>query len=409
MRLLIVFAMLLQLSCLAATPSVREQATYLQTILRRADEAYYNRGEPIMGDTAYDALRAQYERLLAQYPEIGRTGGVGVPVADGEQKVAHSAPVLSLQKAYSDAEVERFLSRCGRERRYCVELKIDGLSLVLRFRDGLLVKAITRGDGQEGVDATAALLASGAVPHMLNSNATVEVRGELFLPFPAFEALNEQRVQQGNSLLKSPRNSAAGSLRLDDFGEIARRGLEFRAFELRMADPMPPTHDEALAAMRSMGLQTVASRTVPSAEVIAAIAEVNRERTGIPFETDGIVVRLNDRAAFEALGATAHHPRGALARKYKEIPVETRLLSVAWQRGETGRLTPVACFEPVELQGALVQRANLHNLEHVRALDLRIGDWVQVVRAGGAVPEIVCVNTARRTGGEQPVPAPPGL
>ncbi len=407
MRLVLMLVVLFHFSSLAAPSSVREQAGYLRAVLNQADEAYHNAGSPIMGDAAYDGLRTQYERLLAQYPELGRADHVGAAPARNE-RVEHSSNVLSLKKAYADAEVERFVSECGEERLFCVEPKIDGLSLVLRYREGLLVKAVTRGNGKSGVDVTSAVLASGAVPAQLKSAADfLEVRGELFMSRAAFDRLNVRRARQGEPLLKSPRSTAVGTLRLLDFGEISRRNLEFRVFELLAGRAMPATHTEALARVRRSGLETVESRAVQSAEVVSAIADLNRQRGSFLFESDGIVIRLDDRAAYASLGATAHHPRGALARKYKEAPVETRLISVEWKRGETGRLTPVACFEPVELKGATIRRASLHSRAHLRALDLRLGDWVLVVRAGGSVPEITGVNVARRTGDEKPVPDPP--
>jgi DNA ligase (NAD+) len=170
---------------------------------------------------------------------------------------------------------------------------------------------------------------------------------------------------------------------------------------------MPATHTEALALVKSVGLPTIESRTVYAADVLPAIETLNQRRMELPFPTDGIVVRVDDHKTFERLGATSHHPRGALARKYKETPVETQLLSVEWTRGSTGKLTPVARFKPVEVQGATVQRATLHNLDHIRAMDLRIGDWIQVIRAGGTVPEIIGICPDRRTGKETPVPDPP--
>jgi len=408
MRLILLLFVSLYLSCLGAPLPAQEQAGYLQAVLRQADDAYYNRGKSIMGDAAYDALRAQYERLLVRYPEIGDASGVGAPVNGSSRK--HSSSVLSLKKAYSDEEVKTFVAKCGADQLFCVEPKIDGLTLVLRYHDGLLVGASTRGDGKSGFDVTAAVLASGAVPaEVAGKVGSIEVRGELYMPHGAFAALNQRRSEAGEALLKSPRNTAAGTMRLLDFGEVARRGLEFRAFELRAAEPMLPTHTEALAWIRNAGLYVVESRAVSASEVLSEVEALNRRRANFPFATDGIVIRLNDQAAFDALGATARYPRGALARKYKEVPVETRLLSVEWKRGEKGRLTPVAILEPVELQGATVRRASLHSLPHLRALDLRLGDWVKAVRAGGAVPEIIGVDISRRTGAEKPIPDPVDL
>jgi DNA ligase (NAD+) len=193
---------------------------------------------------------------------------------------------------------------------------------------------------------------------------------------------------------------------LTDYAEIASRALEFQCFELLAADHMPSAHTEALALLKKTGLPVVQSLTVPSAGVLSAVESLNRQRAELPFETDGIVIKVNDLAVRDQLGATAHHPRGAMARKYEDAPIQTRLLGVEWSRGATGKLTPVARFEPVEIQGATVQNATLHNLNYIRSLDLKIGDWIFVTRSGGTVPEITGICPNRRTGLEISIPDP---
>lgn len=408
MRNLLLFFILVHLSCAAAPLSVVRQADNLRLILRQADEAYYNHHSSLMSDAAYDALRSQYDRLAAEYPELAAASPVGAPPSGPANPVEHSSPILSLQKAYTDEAVEAFLWKCGTNLLYCVEPKIDGLTVVLRYCNGLLVQALTRGDGQTGIDVTAAIFASGVVPVALsNAPAQLDVRGEVFLTFPAFEALNHRREAAGLSSLKSPRSAAAGTLRLSDYVEIARRSLSIRIFELLATEPpMPPTHTEALALLKSVGLPIIESQTIPADDVLPAIESLNQWRVDFPFPTDGIVIKVDDRAAFEHLGSTAHHPRGALARKYQDVPEETRLLAVDWTRGATGKLTPVARFNPVEIHGATIQNATLHNLAHIRAIDLRIGDCILVIRSGGAVPEIIGVCPERRTGSETSIPDP---
>ncbi|MCC7300376.1 MAG: NAD-dependent DNA ligase LigA, partial [Verrucomicrobia bacterium] len=290
---------------------------------------------------------------------------------------------------------------------YCVEPKLDGLTVVLRYRNGFLTQALTRGDGKTGADITAAVLASGMVPAALtNAPAQLDVRGEALLPLPAFERLNRRRAENGEEPLKNPRNIASGTLALTDYAEIARRGLEFRCFELLTCDAMPATHTEALALLKKNGMPVVESATVRAMDVLAAVEKVNRRRAELPFATDGIVVKVNDLSVRDRLGATAHHPRSAVARKYEETPVQTRLLGVEWTRGVTGKRTPVARFEPVEIQGAIVQSASLYSLAHLRAMDLKIGDWIQVIRSGGTVPEITGVCKERRIGCEAVIPDP---
>jgi DNA ligase (NAD+) len=406
LRMLFFALIAVQAVCAAVPPNVEQQARALQTVLRQADEAYYNKHQSVMSDAAYDLLRKQYDQLLAGYPELASENTVGAPVAEAG-RVPHAAPVLSLDKVYSDDGVRRFLQQTGTNLLYCIEPKIDGLTVVLHYRNGALVQAVTRGDGKTGVDITPAMLASGAVPVALtNAAAKLTVRGEALLPKAAFEKLNQRRAESGQEPLKNPRNVASGTLMLTDYAEIASRALEFQCFELLAADHMPSTHTEALALLKKTGLPVVQSLTVPSAGVLSAVESLNRQRAELPFETDGVVIKVDDLAVRDQLGATAHHPRGAMARKYEDTPVQTRLLGVEWSRGATGKLTPVARFEPVEIQGATVQNATLHNLNYIRALDLKIGDWIFVTRSGGTVPEITGICPNRRTGLEISIPDP---
>ena len=408
MRLLFYVVIALSFSCLAAPPAAEQQARSLRLILSQADDAYYNKNESLMSDAAYDALREQYNNLISDWPELAEPKTVGAPV-DDVKSIAHNSPALSLQKATSNEAVEDFLEKCSGEQLYCIEPKIDGLTVVLRYSDGLLTRALTRGDGKTGTDITAALLASGAVPARLSTPQTLEVRGEAFLPFAAFEVLNKRRTAAGESALKSPRNSAAGTLRLSDYAKIARRGLQIQLFEVLAANPEPATHSDALALIKAVGLPAIESRIAPATDVLSAVAALNQERSRLPFPTDGVVIRLNDRARFKQLGNTGHHPHGALARKWKETPKETRLLNIEWTRGKSGKLTPVAVFTPVEIDGATIQRASLYNENHLRAMDLKIGDQIRVIRSGGSIPEIIGRAPGARNGTETEIPDPPML
>ncbi|MCK5844780.1 MAG: hypothetical protein KAG97_08745, partial [Victivallales bacterium] len=353
-------------------------------------------------------LRDQYNALVEIDPTLGTAFPVGVENHPTTIRTKHTSPILSLKKAYSDSKVEAFLDTCGTHLLYCIEPKLDGLTVVLRYRDGVLTQALTRGDGHNGSDITAAILASGAVPTTLSiSPARFDVRGEAILPLPAFKALNLRRIEEEKPLLKSPRNTAAGTLRLSDEDEIARRGLQIQLFELLATDSPPATHTQALALMRSAGLPVIESHTLTADHVIEEIQQMNNTYANRPYTTDGIVIKMDDRSIFEQLGATAHHPRGALARKYKELPVETQLQRVEWTRGKTGRLTPVGHFTPIDIQGATLQKATLHNRTYLQAMDLKLGDWIQVIRAGGSVPEIIGRCPNRRTGDERPIADPP--
>lgn len=373
------------------------QAEHLQRILQQADEAYYNRDESLFSDSAYDTLREQLKKLQVQYPELETEEAVGA--APAKKTAQHSAPVLSLKKAYSDAEIHKFIDRCGSNQWFCVEPKIDGLTLVVEYRNALLYEARTRGDGHEGENVTDAVMASGAVPLQLTGDARhITIRGELFMRNEALDQLNEQRKLQGQKPLKSARNSAAGSLRLKDFRETASRKLEFQAFSLRVPDW--PTHTKALALMKQSGIPVIDSNRVKGTDVIATMTALRQ--SALP--TDGVVIKLDDLKRFEDMGATSHHPRGAIARKWKTKPIETVLRKVEWSLGEKGRWTPVAHFDPVEINGATIQRATLHNIDHISALDLRIDDHILVIRSGGTIPEIIAVQKEKRTGAETPVP-----
>lgn len=394
-------------SCLAAPKQVEQHAALLKVLLQQADAAYYNSGEPIMGNAAYDGLRLQYEKLRVDYPDLPGLTDVGTAPTTAGSKAPHTEPVLSLKKAYSDEEVLAFVEQCGRDTSYCIEPKLDGLTVVLRYHNGLLVQALTRGNGKSGNDVTAAVMASGCVPtQLLNAPEAIELRGEILMSLPAFHALNERRAKEGLAALKSPRNSAAGTLRLNDLAEVARRGLQVRIFEVIQIEPKAPTHTASMAQVSALGLPVVEHRTVSGADVLATMNELNDRRADSIFPTDGLVIKLDDIPEFERLGVTAKYPRGAIARKYREVPVETTLLRIEWTRGDSGRLTPVAHFDPVEVNGATLRRASLYSLNHLRALDLMLGDRIEVVRAGGSVPEIIGRSPSPRTGRERPVPDP---
>ncbi len=399
--------LLIALAAAAAPPAAEEQADRLRTILQQADEAYFKQHDSIMADEAYDALRAQYAALAAAYPDLEPYTCIGAEPDDASRTVEHQTPIRSLKKAYDDEALLRFVEQCGTNELYCIEPKIDGLTIVLRYRGGRLAEAATRGNGKTGQNVTAALAAAECIPLKLN-NASEDfyVRGEVFMPLAAFDALNKRRICEGKEPLKSPRNTAAGTLRLLDHAEIARRGIQVRIFELLDADEVPETHTAALQLIKEAGLPVIESRTVKGSDVCRTVHRMNPQRTAYPFAADGVVIKLDNRAAFRQLGSTALYPRGAIARKYRTRPISTRLLRVEWSTGSSGKLTPIAYFEPVQFNGAVVESATLHNLNHLRALDLMIGDSILVIRAGGAVPQIIGVETEKRTGKETPIRDP---
>lgn len=325
-------------SALAVPPAIQRQAAHLRIILKQADEAYHNKHESIMTDAAYDALCTRYAQLVSDYPELGENTAVGAKPEMVSETTEHTQPILSLAKAYDDSEVEKFLRKCGTNQLFRIEPKIDGLTVVLRYHSGLLTKAVTRGNGEVGMDVTKALIAAGCAPLRLEGSFKIlEVRGEVYIPHAAFESLNARRVASGHKPLKSPRNTASGTLRLHDYAEISRRGLELKVFHLLKSDHLPETHSESLALLESAGLPIPRGKTVAASEVCATVEQMNRNRHNLPFNTDGLVIKVESRAVFEKLGATSHHPRGALARKYKETPLTSRLIRIEWSKGEIGR------------------------------------------------------------------------
>lgn len=369
--------------------AVRRQAETLASILKEADEAYYVRADPIMSDAAYDALRAGYEALCRKYPELAEAGRVGAAEPAGGD-IVHELPVLSLQKLWTDEEAAAFVERCGAGQMFCIEPKIDGVSAVLRYRGGVLAEAVTRGDGKAGKDITRAVVMSGAAPLSLtNCPASLLVRGEVYIPKTAFVKLNTRRAAEGLEPLKSARNTAAGTLRLHDAAEIAARGLEFCAFEWIKPPSGIVRHSEALERLESFGLEVVECRRAEAPQVLTVIEAMNRQRGQWAYETDGLVVRVNDFSRFQELGSTARYPKGAAARKFRSVPVETELLSIEWSVSAGGRRTPVAVFRPVVIDGAEISRASLYNEEHLLALGLEAGDRILVIREGGVIPEVV--------------------
>ena len=392
----------------AVPEEVAVRSALLRERLKEADDAYYERGAPILSDAEYDALRAEYAALRGAFPELPDYDGVGAEVSEGKRSGVHSRPMLSLKKAYSDGEVLGFVERCGSNEVYCVEPKVDGFSLVLRYEAGRLVRALTRGDGTVGVDVTEQVMASGCAPLVLGTNAprVLEVRGEAFLSFAAFEALNDRRESEGQNALKSPRNSAVGTMRLKDLVEVARRDLSFCVFEV-VSGLEEGSHEDRLARVERYGLAVVPCRKVSGNDVLKTVERMNTERAGLGFATDGVVIRVDDLERFAELGSTARWPRGAVARKYRSASVETRLVGVEWRLGESGRWTPVACFERVVLDGAELERASLHSVEHLRAMDLRLGDRIWVTRSGGVIPVVLGRVPGERTGDEQIVEGPP--
>lgn len=402
-------------------PSVdeaRERVELLRREIARHDRLYYELDAPEISDAEYDALMRELEALEKAYPELvtpdSPTQRVGGQPLTAFETVVHRVPMLSLTNAFSDDDLRAFDERVrrllGRDQvQYVAELKFDGLAVSLIYEEGRFVRAATRGDGQRGEDVTQNVRTLRSVPLRLEQPLTLDVRGEVFISKANFAELNRIVVEEGRAPFANPRNAAAGSVRQLDPQVTARRPLEIFVFGVGyMEDEPPQTHWELLAMLKEAGL-----RTNPHAQLCQNIDEAiafchhwTAQRSSLPYETDGIVIKVNDLAAHQQLGATAKSPRWAIAYKYPAEEAITVLREIRVNVGRTGAVTPMAVFDPVQLAGTTVSRASLHNEDIIRQKDIRIGDTIVVHKAGEIIPEVVRVLVERRTGNEVPYTMP---
>jgi DNA ligase (NAD+) len=391
----------------------------LRRLVRRHDELYYIEAAPEIADVEYDRLFAELVELEGAHPELASadspTARVGGRPVEGLEQVEHSRPMLSLDNTYSLDELRAWYARVERElgRRpgaLSTELKIDGVSIALVYENGRLARAVTRGDGTIGDDVTANARTIRRLPLVLDdAPSLLEVRGEVYMPRSVLARLNEGRRAAGEPELANPRNATAGSIRLLDSRETARRRLSVWVYDLaRAAGREPGSHLADLEWLASLGLPVVPSpeRCADLDEAIASIERWEAGRRDLDFDTDGIVVKLDDPAERAALGATARAVRWAVAFKFPPEGRTTVVLDVVVQVGRTGVLTPVAELEPVSLSGSTVSRATLHNFDEVARLDLQIGDTVWIAKGGEVIPKVVGVVSAKRPAGGSPVVAP---
>ena len=409
-------AMLPLFSADPAADAARERITQLRRDLERHNRLYYVEARPEISDYDYDRLLKELQRLEAKWPRFASpnspTQRVGGAPIEGFDPVFHNPPMLSLENTYDAAEIDEFdasLRRLlGHEGAlpYVVEPKIDGLAFSLRYERGELVCASTRGDGYRGDDVTSNIRTIRSVPLTLPTDAPLlEVRGEVYMDKAGFAKLVAEQEAAGEDPFKNPRNAAAGSLKLLDPRQVARRPLAVVLYGLGRTEgwaEAPRSQSELLERLRELGFPTPPRtwRCTSMAEVHAAIDELDRLRHGFPFETDGAVVKLDDRALADASGNTAKAPRWARAYKYPPDQAETVVEAITVQVGRTGVLTPVAELRTVRLSGSDISRATLHNEDDIRRKDLRIGDHVLVEKAGEVIPAIAKVLVEKRAGTE---------
>lgn len=402
----------------------------LRAVLRENSRRYYVDNAPTMSDQEYDFLMHELEALEAAYPEFltpdSPTQRVGSDLdkpfaANAEPltgkdfvKRIHRYPMLSLGNTYSIAEVEEFAARAdktlGGGFSYCCELKYDGTAISLGYRNGELVQALTRGDGVQGDDVTENVRHISNIPQTLHGDfpADLEIRGEILMPYASFEALNAEREDIGEAPFANPRNAASGSLKLGDPTEVGRRGLWCTLYHIPAQSVSFDTHDEALSKAASWGLPVSEHRRIcKDIDGIRRFIDYwDTARRSLPYATDGIVIKINELQAQRTLGYTAKSPRWAVAYKFKAEQACTELLSIDYQVGRTGAVTPVANLTPVQLGGTTVRRATLVNEDQIASLDIRVGDSVYVEKGGEIIPKITGVNLALRPSDAVPVVFP---
>ncbi|MBE0651235.1 MAG: NAD-dependent DNA ligase LigA [Bacteroidales bacterium] len=370
--------------------------------------AYYVLAQPKISDYEFDQKLKELEKLEAEFPEFLRpdspTHRVGGEPTKDFQTITHRYPMLSLSNSYSLDEIREFDARVqkaiGHPVDYVCELKYDGLSISLSYENGLLTRAVTRGDGVQGDDVTQNVRTIKSIPLRLRGNYPMhlEVRGEVYLPHAAFEAMNAEREEIGENPFANPRNAAAGSLKMQDPKEVAKRQLDAFLYSIPHELPDVSTHYESLKYVRQLGIKISNNIAVCKNldQVFEFIKDWDTGRKELPFDIDGIVIKVNDLQVQQQLGFTAKTPRWAIAYKFKAERVETILESIAYQVGRTGAITPVANLKPVQLAGTTVKRASLHNADVMAQLDVRVGDSVYVEKGGEIIPKIVGVNTDLR-------------
>lgn len=370
---------------------------------------YYVENSPEISDFDFDKMMRTLVDLEAQYPQFYDPLSPSVRVGSDRTtefvSVAHRYPMLSLSNTYSIEELQQFIERIEGENgptEFVCELKFDGTAISLTYEHGRLVRAVTRGDGTTGDDVTTNVKTIRSIPLVLSGSGypdLFEIRGEIFMPYASFDRLNAEREATGESLFANPRNAAAGTLKQQQSAVVAKRGLDCTLYQMA-GDNLPfVNHIENLNAARSWGFKVSEHMTLchGAAEVIDYINHWDEARKSLPYPTDGVVIKVNDFTLRRSLGFTAKSPRWAVAYKFKAESALTRLLSVDFQVGRTGAITPVANLEPVLLAGTTVKRASLHNAEQIAALDIRVGDMVYVEKGGEIIPKITGVELAERT------------
>ncbi len=395
--------------------NIEEKIKQLSAELNQHNYNYYVLDKPTISDFEFDLKLKELEKLEAENPQFfdpnSPTQRVGGEISKSFKTVVHKNRMYSLDNSYSKEDIldweKRIKKVIGSEDvEYVCELKYDGASINLTYSNGILQSAVTRGDGYQGDDVTANIKTIRSIPLVLKENLLdiFEIRGEIILPLDGFNKMNEDRIDIGEEPFSNPRNTASGSLKLQDSAEVAKRPLDCLLYQIVTNKNPNKTHFETLEMARKLGFKIPNTLTVCSNidEVFSFIENWDTKRYKLPYETDGVVIKVNSLAQQDELGYTAKSPRWAIAYKYKAEQVSTVLKEISYQVGRTGAITPVANLEPVQLAGTVVKRASLHNADQIEKLDIRIGDTLYVEKGGEIIPKIIEVDFSKRPKDSQP-------
>jgi DNA ligase (NAD+) len=394
-----------------STENIKKEYENLKKEIQKHDKLYYVESKPIIDDRKYDEMFNRLLEIEKKHPEIkapdspsNRVGGLK---NEGFEKVNHSIPMLSLDNTYSEEEIIEFDKRIKKniksDYNYSGELKIDGVSISLIYESGVLKRAITRGNGITGEDITQNVKTIRTIPLKISKDIDIEVRGEIFMPNKEFKRINEERENSGKDVFANPRNSTAGTLKLLDTKEVAKRRLDnFIYYLINPEKYGVKTQTEALDFLKEIGFKINKHNKIlrDVEEVIKYWNYWNKNRKELEYDTDGIVLKINDFEIQKKLGTTVRSPRWAIAFKFEAEQKETKIKEIKLQVGSSGIITPVAILEPVNLEGSTVQRASLHNFDYIDQRDIRDKDYVLIQKAGGIIPQILEPIKEKRTGEE---------
>lgn len=390
--------------------AIYEEIKFLRKQIEHYNKLYYEEDNSDLSDYAYDKLTLKLRMLEHENPEFidsdSPTQKVGGKTKKGFSEVKHEVQMQSLQDVFTFEDVEDFVNKVieefGEDTEFVVETKIDGLSVSLEYEEGKLIRASTRGDGFVGEDVTENIKMIKDIPQKLNSEDTLEIRGEVYLPRSEFEKINEDLLQKGKQLLANPRNAAAGTLRQLDPKLVKQRNLSIFVFTILKGNTFK-TDSESLNYLKSVGVKTIEYMKVCKGvnQVLRAIDEIGKLRDSLPYDIDGAVINVNDISYRQEMGKTAKVPKWSVAYKYPPEQKQTKILDITTQVGRTGQVTPMAILNPVRIAGSVISKTTLHNFDYIEEKDIRIGDIAVVEKAGDVIPEVVDVVKEKRDGTEK--------